>query len=73
MRRLCVRVYLQVEAALHVKQNVVPATEYHTPYDEALHHLHFCEAKVDAFRGQADVLDKIKTALVVRVYQRRAV
>ena len=48
-----------------MKQNVVPASEYHTPYDEALHHLHFAEAKCDTFCGQTEVIGQIKKALVV--------
>ncbi len=57
---------LQVEAALHIKQNVVPASEYYTPYEEALHHTHFCQSKIDTFCGQTEVLKKIKDALLVR-------
>ena len=59
----------QVESGIHVKQNVVPASEYHTPYDEALHHLHFAEAKCDTFCGQTEILSQIKKVLVVSLWK----
>ena len=52
-----------VKSALHRKHNLIPASEYYSDYEEALHHSHFCASKCETFQGQQDVLKQIQAYL----------
>ena len=39
----------------------IPTTEYYTDYSDLLHHLHFCKKKCENFRGQSDIIDKVRS------------
>ena len=53
----------QIKTAITMKQKTIPQSEYYTEFDEGLHHLNFCKMKCDLFKGQGEMLLKIKSYL----------
>ena len=68
LRRFCDdftnAVISQINLAKHRLNNQIPTREYYSNYDEILHHLYFCKAKVEHFCGQDDVLQQVRQYLL---------